>query len=564
MLGKISAIGALVAFATWVKMVVDLIDPKFLFLVLGRGTGKTEDILAERSMRVIKDMPGAYMAFIASTYEDARKNVLSGLVKGWERKGWVNGVHFVIGLQPPEDWDKPYKTPMTYKNTITFWNGVHMVIGSLDQPTSLAGNSYQHLFGDEARNLNYDKLKNLVPALRGEYLEFCDSVYYLGWSFTTDMPDVLNKDYDWILDREKDMNRNQAELALQAALKVNEIKIEIKKAIDRGNNAAAVKAQKRLKTWEYLHTRARWDLTFYYVASSYVNADLLSEKYYEDALKALGTNFDKSILSLRPKIESGELFYPMLGDHHFIDEAIKPNFYADVEILEDLNTNWKESILVDGSMHLEAGVDFGNQMSMIIGQHLGNYYYLSKEFWTLDPENIDDLGKEFCRFYHDYPTKVIHIYYDRSGNQNRRTKADWATWLKKSIEKDSEGNWMGWQVVLMSRDQATIGQDEEHLFMKRFQGEYSKKLPLLRIAKHQCQNFVSSCQSAKTEMKKTKDGTNYIGKDKRNEKTLKGMNLVRYSTNFSDAGKYLFCRPSWQTVLNSREFVLSDPSVIGS
>ena len=227
---KINPANAVLAFATWLKMVVDLIDPKFLFLVLGRGTGKTEDILAERSMRVIRDMPGAYMAFVASTYEDARKNVISGLIKGWNRKGWEEGIHYVVGTRPPDEWDKPYKTPQSYKNTITIYNGVHIIIGSLDQPSSLAGNSYQHLFGDEARNLKYETLKNLVPALRGEYLSFCDSVYYCGWSFTTDMPDVLNKDYDWILDREADMNQEQAELALQAALKVNEIKIEIKKA----------------------------------------------------------------------------------------------------------------------------------------------------------------------------------------------------------------------------------------------------------------------------------------------------------------------------------------------
>ena len=291
---------------------------------------------------------------------------------------------------------------------------------------------------------------------------------------------------------------------------------------------------------------------------------MLSEKFFEDSLIALKGAFHKSILSLRPKISSGELFYPMLGEHHFIDESIRPGFYHDVPINdEDLVTNWRESLLLDPSMHLEAGVDFGNQMSMIIGQQLGSYYYVSKEFWTLDPDNIDDLGKKLVEYYKGYPTKTLHVYYDRSGNQNRKVKADWANWLKEAIEK-VDGVFTGWEVVLMSRNQMTIGQDEEHLFTKRFMGEYSQKLPFLRIAKHQCPNFVSSLQSAKTELKKTKDGSTYVGKDKRNEKTLKGMNLVRYSTNFSDAGKYLFCRPNWQKILNSQEFTMSDPMVVGN
>ena len=71
------------------------------------------------------------------------------------------------------------------------YNGYFFVLGSLDQPSSLAGNSFQHRFGDEARLLKKKKLDRSTPALRGEYAAFGHSVYYMGNTFTTDMPNIL-------------------------------------------------------------------------------------------------------------------------------------------------------------------------------------------------------------------------------------------------------------------------------------------------------------------------------------------------------------------------------------
>lgn len=550
-------------FANFISMVIDMIRPKNLFLIGGRGTGKTSDILAKRSMRVIKDMPGAYLAFVAATYEDAHRNIVPTLIEGWNRQGWMEGRDYIIDVKPPDHWAKPYKKPLRYKHTISFPNGTIMIIGSLDQASSLAGNSYQHLFGDEAKYLDFEKLKKLMPAMRGEHLRFFHSVYYCGMSFTTDMPDVLDKEYDWILKRAEEYDQERAELALQCALVMNEERIKIKKAIDRKQNQKAQRLVNNLKDWTVNWTRARQDLTFFYTISSYANVQQLTEDYFDRALVSLGIDeYRKSVLSFKGTVNKGESFYPTLGEHHFFDDGIKDGWFEKFNLTDKAEVNWRALRYLDPSMPLECGLDFGSQCSMIVGQQRGNYYYVLQEFHSLAPDTLEDLCHDFLDFFKGFPEQKLVAYYDRSGNQNRATKRDYATWLKESIEK-RDNKRTGWTVDLMSRGQATIGQDTEYLFMKRLYGRYNTKLPEIRIDRFRCKYFKSSIEGTKTETKKDRHGTTYIAKDKSSEKKkLKGENQLKYTTNFSDAGKYLFLRKSWQKIMAGKEFQMRDPQVI--
>src|SRR5690606_6790424 len=133
-----------------------------------------------------------------------------------------------------------------------------------------------------------DKLKKLTPALRGEYVNFGHSVFYRGRTFTTDMPNVADKDYDWILDQEKNMDLEQIKLALQVALVLNEIKKELYNAFRDNDKTKTANLHRNLQRWTERWIRARKDSTFFYVVSSYVNVDVLTSGYFTDSLKALG------------------------------------------------------------------------------------------------------------------------------------------------------------------------------------------------------------------------------------------------------------------------------------
>ena len=82
-------------FASKAKMLVDLIAPQDFYSVLGRGSAKTSDIVAERSMNIIHDMPRSYQMFLSDTYANALSNVLPALIEGWQRNPRYNFIDFV-------------------------------------------------------------------------------------------------------------------------------------------------------------------------------------------------------------------------------------------------------------------------------------------------------------------------------------------------------------------------------------------------------------------------------------------------------------------------------------
>ena len=540
-------------FASWIKMVVDLIAPKVLILIAGRGTAKTSDIIAERSMDINYDMPGSFQVFVADTYVNALKNVVPTLLEGWERKGWRNGTHYVTDERPPSHFKLPYKPVSQYKHTISVFNGCFYNIVSMDQPTGAAGNSYQHMYGDEVRYLDPDKLKKLTPAIRGEYVRFGHSVYYRGRTFTTDMPNVSEGDFDWSLDQEKNMDVEQIKLALQVALVMNEIKKELYNSIQDNDKSHAIALRKNLQRWTERWVRARKDSTFFYVVSSYVNVDVLTSGYFSDSLQALGIEeFKSSILSLKPELKKGKKFYVNLGDHHFYDDGVISSYYDKYAIGEEIEESSLALRYINHDAELDAGQDFGNQCSLVFGQEIGRYYYCLKSLYTLAPESSKELAILFLAFFKHHKNKVLNLYYDRSGNQYSRLKKDWAFEMQNHIEK-MNGEPTGWKVNLMNRNQATIFHDEEFNYAKKLMGEYYDGIPKLKIDRYQCRELKSSLELAKTKVKKnTRTGSTEILKDKSSE-SLPLKKLPMFSTNFSDAFKYLMWRAKWVKIAGNKK-----------
>ena len=563
---KLNTENATVNFASKISAVVDLIQPKDLFLVAGRATAKTGDIIAKRSMRIIQDMPGAYMMFVADTYMNALTNVLPALIEGWQREGWVEGIHFVTDKRPPSHFKKPYKPPLHYKHTISIYNGTFINLGSLDQPSGLAGASYQHRFGDEARLLNKKKLDRSTPALRGEFVRFGHSVFYMGNTFTTDMPNILTSDDDWILNMEKEMDQEQIELALQSGIILNDIKKEMKSYEDIGDSSQSKRLLKSYNEWNELWIRARKDSTFFYTVSSLVNLDILTDKYFKANLKALGPEeFKSAILSFKINVSKGEKFYSYLGDQHFYEDGTDLSYFNQFSILGSTIVDGCKSLskkYYDIEAPLECGVDFGDMSSMVTGQYRGNYLYGLKEFYTLHPEDEAILGEKFREFYKEHKRKVLYLYYDRAGNQNAKIKADKANYLKNAIMYYPDGTLSNWEVHLMSEGQATIYQEEEFNLAKIIMGNIVPGLPILKIDKLKCPCLTSSLKLTKIIIKTDRTGSRTIHKDKSSEK-LPLLSRPMFSTNFSDAFKYWICRSDFFDRVNIHDLYIGvAPSIV--
>lgn len=537
-------------YGTYVKQMIDLIGPKHLRLVAGRGMTKTTDVIADRSIEVIYDMPRSLQAFVSDTFVNARTNIVPTLLEGWrEYKGWIEGVHYVVDERPPSSFDIPYKPITSFKNTISLFNGCGILLGSLDQPSGLAGNSFQHIYGDEAKYLDKKKLDVLMPALRG-YNKFSHSPFYRGTTFTTDLPNLGKNDFDWILETEENMDLDQIKAAFYCGCELNNINIRIKKAYDKRNTAALKKLLITKNFWMQRWFRVRRDSTFFYVVSSLANVDVLTPGYIYDNLENLGwEEFKQSVLSFKSTLEEGDKFYTGLGVHHFYQDGILNDYVQKYGIKDNFKANSLMLRYINHDAPLDASIDFGKMISMVIGQEIGSYFYCLKELFTLVPESSVQLGEKFVDFFATHNYKVLDLYYDRSGNQYASSGRDWASEIKQAIEFDVNGKRTGWRVNLKSKEQATIYQREEFFFMKQVLQETVEGLPKIKIDQYQCRSLKSSLELTKLITKKnTKTGGTEIHKDKSSE-SLPLHKLPMQSTNFSDAFKYLLYRKKWAKLI---------------
>ncbi len=554
-------------FSNWLAQVVALLKPKFLYLILGRGAGKTTDFQTERIMDMVYDLPGAPVALVSDTYMNLTKNVLPSLIEGLERKGWVEGTHYVIEKAPPEVSEemlkkvpkelrehfwKPYNRIISYKHTIIFFTGYNFTLVSLDRPSAAAGRSYVHIIGDEVKFFPEHKIAKLTKAVRGYWVKYGQSVYYGGHTFTTDMPNINNVgEYDWILKQAKKMKKSIIMRILTVALVLNEVIQELILAKESGDKKDMVNKEKLYDRWNERYIKVRKKSTFFYIASSYVNADILRPEYFEGEFESDLEDVHTAILSSKPKLEKGNRFYTALNSSHFYTNG-NSRYWSEQFGIRDTE-DCRILTYLETDKILEAGVDFGNQMSMVLGQEQNNgkRYRVLKTIHTLSPQWIRELADSFIEYFEPHKHKVLHMYYDRAGNNLKAAKQDLAGKLKKAIEYDKNSKKTGWKVVLMSEGQGNIFSWDEYDFMIDLMNGNNRKLPQLMIDQYNCKPLKSSMEKAPTKIK-TYKGKKRIVKDKKSE-GLPIHRLPMESTNFSDAFKYLMCRKNYMKYTRAKQ-----------
>lgn len=551
-------------YSNWFSTMCNFISPKNLWVIAGRATSKTEDILAERLQEICYDMPGAFIALTSDTFMNAQKNIIPGLIEGWKRKGWVEGKHFVVGERPPKHFKKPYKVVLSWRHTITVFTGTHFMVISQDRPSIGAGNSFQHKVGDEAKYLIEKKLNKLSPAIRGGNVKFMESHFYGGSTFTTDMPNINHGEHDWILRMEKNMDKKQIVNILKVASVVNEIKIELMNAIQDKDELKEKLLEKNLKRWEQRLNDVRKGSTLFHIASTFVNADILKADYFKTLLQEMNfREFMISVLSIPPRLEKGQMFYPTLSARNFFNDGYSYKIYDQlinskeehIESCLDLNY-----LLID--QPLEAGIDPGNMCSLVIGQpHGEEVYRVLKFLYTLASDYLPELGKKFRDYFLHHQNKHLILYHDRAANQYQSVGEDQASKIKKAIEFDEDGISTNWTVTLMNREQSTIYHQQEYELMLQFLAGTNPNLPKLLIDQTNCKELKSSLELAEKIEKIDRKGVKTFHKNKTSEKMALEL-LPMYSTNPSDSLKYLLCRPEFLIAISGTSYQdSSDPGV---
>ena len=538
-----------IRYSNWVSMLIDLIKPKNLYFVGGRGTAKTTDILVKRLIDVIYDMPGSTIFFVSDTYVNATTNIIPELIEGLKRQNFHYGIHYVIDEEPPSHFKKSTRHLFDYKHTMIFCTGVVALVKSLDRQSMTAGISGVHMFGDEVKFFDDKKINKSIPTLRGDSIIYGDSPFFMGQTYFTDMPDTNQNQFDWILKQGDKMDLKQIYAIFQTALVINQIQWDILKYKKNADfyEKEINRLQKNLKIWQERFKKIRFNSTMFCLVSSLVNVDILTFEYILNQQETLAGGFEEfktAILSFKPSLAVGEKFYGKLGERHFYNDGYDYDYYIPYGLSGADQYTCKGLRYIKTNMPLEAGADFGNMFSLVIGQPQDEHYRVLKSMYVLSPEWIDQLGANFVNFFKDHNRKQLYLYYDRSGNNYSKQKKDNASQLKKAIERDKDGKPTGWVVMLMSVGQGNIPQGLEHDMMEVILNENNPNLPKIRIDQNECKELKASMELAPLQKTIGKDGNSKIIKVKTSEKK-EVRRLPLESTNMSDALKYLICRKNW-------------------
>ena len=539
-----------------------LMMPQNFIGVMGRASAKTTQFQVARAMQAVQECPGAPFVWVCDTYSNLHKNVIPSVLEGLRFNGWEDGVHFIIDKQPPESWKQQmYNVVDSFKQVMTFYNGFTFTFVSLDRPSIGAGRSYVGLFGDEAKYWSEERFANIRKAVRGYRARYGDSPWYRSLSLTTDMPNPNHLgEHTWIMKLAKMMDKERVKLLLQTGLALNDARRRYANTINSQTDERAIKlAERNMLRWQERWIEARKGVTFFLVASTLINADVLGEEYFTEEISEGLEGIDTNLLSIPQKLEAAQRFYTTLTARDFYNDGTR------ADIIEQHEYGWEEDCTVlrylDPSRPLEGGMDDGNMKSMVFGQNKGREYRILKELFTLPPENERQLADRFLQYFAPHKTKVLRLYFDRAMNNYQRQGNDMANRIKMAIETDSEGRRTGWRVQLMSRGQGDIySHTEYNFFSALFDGQLQKRLFRLLIDAQNCPNLKCEMENTPTVVAEDKrTGRKDVRKQKKGDK-LPLYRLPQESTNLTDAMKYLIMRPDyiniWKASLKS---VLVDP-----
>jgi hypothetical protein len=434
---------------------------------------------------------------------------------------------------------------------MTTFNGCKVFLKSLDRPSINAGYSVVHQFGDEAKYLQEDKLSKFFPTLRGDITRFGKSHFYLGQTFCSDMPDPDAGESDWMQRMAERMDKKMILRILQTAQVVNEINLELYIARRDGDERGVALLGKQQERWNARLRKIRQNSSFFYVVSSFANADVLTLQYFINILESGDfDDFKLHVLSIKRQISAGARFYGALQDRHFFDDGYDYDYYDAQGLRSNIAQTCAGLRYLQKDKPLEAGFDAGNMMSLVFGQEQGNVYRVLKCMYTLNPEWIRELANKFLTFFAPHRKKYLLLYHDRAANQYAKVKKDFATQLKHDLEFDASGARTGWIVQLMSTGQGNILHPDKFNLMNVMMGEKDERLPRLQICKWECKELRSQLEVTPT--KRGPKGE--ILKEKKSDK-LPIARLPLESTNLTDAFDYLIARKKWLLIAKQKRAI---------
>lgn len=520
-----------------VQLLAQIYDPTNMFAEVGRAGGKTAGLIGSRVVRVAHDMPHATLLFMAKTYASLFMNIMPKLIKFFRtplpngQPYLTEGVHYVVGTKKlPRHFKTPLAPIDNPQHCIFFAWGSVLRPGAADRAESVAGIDAGHVFIEEMKHIDGQKLKSRVfPTLRDDFrAPYATSHYFQGITGVSDTARLDLGENDWFLTYEKNQNKEILTDIANMYFHINEARTALLK------NPNDTSALNRIKRWEPLLKKARTGQTYYARASSFVNKDILGIEFFRNQLNVLSIDeFLTALGNIRPKSVEHKFFGKFSKKHEF-DDSFLYDFIDKYDLSEEaFKVSAKDMKYYNRRQPLYLGYDPGHFMSMVVAQREPGTLRIQKALHAIHPHQHEAIAEEFNEFYKDHGDRVINLYYDRAGNQQKFKFSDLtsdtdAKMLARELRK------LNWTVNLMNIGQRTIYHWEHYLLQTILLGEKDKYCDVVRIDSTNASDLISSINMSP--LKKTEG---FIQLDKSAEKTLPFEQQATMSPQIATAYMYL-------------------------
>ena len=445
------------------QRLTQLIGANTTVIVAGRRTGKTDSIASPFVYRNMQRMPGSTGGIVVPTFKHGLTNTIPGLLAAWRRWGLIPGVHYVVGRKPPKSFKSAIIEPTDYEHVISFYNGSRAIIISQDRPGSSNSLTLSWLLIDEAKFIDYEKLKDeTLPANGGIKSYFGKHSFNHSIMILSDMPQT--KKGSWFLHYKEKMDQEVIDTIAAIVLKIYEIKERVRADRAKGIQSPAY-LQRRLRTLDRQLNQLRSVAVYYKEYSSIENLQLLGENYIKQMKRDLTPlTFQTSILCKQISIAK-DGFYSSMKESHKYDASnfeYLDKIWQEIESGRDMSVN---SSVADKDVNPDApiciGMDYNANINWIVaGQVAGRRLNVIKSFYVKFERKLPELIADFCHYYQDHRNKTIVFYYDATalGSNYAVNTQDFHWVIKTQFEQ------RGWRVIDVYLGQP-MRHDEKYLLI---------------------------------------------------------------------------------------------------
>lgn len=510
---------------------VQLVGARTSVIVAGRRTGKTDSIAAPFTLRNMQRMPGSGGGILVPTYKHGLTNTIPGMLAAWERWGYREGIHYVVGKQPPKHFLKPIIKPQENAHTIHLYNGSVAYILSQDRSFTANSLTLAWLLMDEARFLDYQKYINETkPALGGIKSYFGSRSCWNSQMILSDMPQTQKG--SWMLAYREKMDPELIEVIEGSVYEHWRVRDRIAAMKSNGETPPEY-LRNYLRNIDRKLNQLRSVAVYYKEYSSIENLALLGEDYIRQMKRDLTPKtFQTSILCQRLGIAK-DGFYSSMRESHKYDASdmayLEERFFHN-DFSSDMDS--RSDADVDPDSPICIGMDYNANINWIVaGQpdHSARRLNVVKSFYTKYERKIPELVRDFCSYYAFHRCKRVIYYYDTTalGSNYAVNDRDFHFVVKSEFER------CGWDV-----EDVYIGQPMKHhekylLINEGFSGR-NNLTPYFNRQNNE--DLIIAIQSAEVER-----GRNGFRKNKSGEKLQETEeNLLELRTDGTDAFDTLY------------------------